>query len=803
MAIAAVAYATLMVLSLFVRHLTGIDAQPQPSASQLVTTIQHAGEAVDIARVEWGDPDDTRPPLLLIHGSPGDWKGFAQMGPMLAADRRRVIAVDVPGFGASSVDVPEVSPRGHGLMLLKMLDALGIQRAHTLGWSMGGAVALRMAEASPDRVASITMLGSVGAQESEGSGSFAFERARYGLGWAAMVAGVEALPHFGLPGPRWMRRNWIENFLTADLRPMAEIMGSLKTPVLIVHGRHDILSPWHGAVRHHGLMPSTSRLVMLDANHFLPFRQAEESAELVGGFVARHDTPGVAPETGAEWRVPRRTGSTAAARDAWIGLPWFAKAGVLTLAAAMLPGLTMLVSGLMRAVMWVDFGVALVAVLIGRAARERPKGVRQPAGLVLGTFALMTLATLVCGPIAVWIFDGLGGGTAGLLAAGAGAMVLFAAMPRLATRRGRRSLRLLPARISHHEWWPAWAIYLPLWYWLTLDAIRHRHPCVFTCANPGIGNAGGFIDESKAAILRGFRGEASRVVLPWALIEGAHAGAADEAVQVVRTRAELGGYPIIVKPDRGQKGFGVTRCETDAELRRAVDAMPVDLMLQRYHPGPAEFAVMWVRELDSKGRGLDRGRVLSVTRKEAQHAVGDGRSTLGRLIARDRRLRMQEGVFAERFGRGGMERVPAAGERVTLGQAGNHCQGAVFYDAPELITSELTAAMDRLMLGFSGDGGGGLDVVRLDLRCRSSEQLARGEIEGVVELNGLTAESVSIYDPSASVWWAWRTLTEQWRAACALGAWRRRTGVKPTGPIGLLRMVRRHTRTRQGSSVSS
>ena len=285
-------------------------------------------------------------------------------------------------------------------------------------------------------------------------------------------------------------------------------------------------------------------------------------------------------------------------------------------------------------------------------------------------------------------------------------------------------------------------------------------------------------------------------------IVGVEVGA-ELAAEAVRARSELGGYPIILKPDRGQKGFGVTRCADEAALRRAVDSMVVDLMLQRYHAGPAEFAVMWIRSLDDQGNGLERGRVFSVTRKEVQRVVGDGTSTLRALITRDRRLRMQEDIFAERFGAAGMERVPSASERVSLGQAGNHCQGAVFYDAPELITPELSQAMDRLMLGFEGHIGGGLDVVRLDLRCESGEQLARGEIEGVLELNGTTAESVSIYDPDASAWWAWRTLTEQWRAACALGAWRRRTGVKPTGPVRLLRMVRRHTRTRRGSAVST
>jgi pimeloyl-ACP methyl ester carboxylesterase len=47
--------------------------------------------------VEWGQPTD--PPLLLVHGVASSSETFWRVGPCLAADRRRVIAVDLPGHG--------------------------------------------------------------------------------------------------------------------------------------------------------------------------------------------------------------------------------------------------------------------------------------------------------------------------------------------------------------------------------------------------------------------------------------------------------------------------------------------------------------------------------------------------------------------------------------------------------------------------------------------------------------------------------------------------------------------------------
>ncbi|HRA21715.1 MAG TPA: alpha/beta fold hydrolase, partial [Anaerolineae bacterium] len=116
----------------------------------------------------------TRPPLLLLHGFTGDrrsWLGFAAAWRRLQAGdradgrhhgyRRRVIALDLPGHGRSPQPADPAARTMPGVVaeVQATIDALGITRAHVLGYSMGGRVALSLALAVPERVASLSLIG--------------------------------------------------------------------------------------------------------------------------------------------------------------------------------------------------------------------------------------------------------------------------------------------------------------------------------------------------------------------------------------------------------------------------------------------------------------------------------------------------------------------------------------------------------------------------------------------------------------------------------------------------------------------
>jgi pyruvate dehydrogenase E2 component (dihydrolipoamide acetyltransferase) len=104
--------------------------------------------------------------ILLVHGYGGDRNSWLFLQEPLAA-RYRVYALDLPGHGTSVKDVgagpagPE-GPAGTLSVLAGavagVLDALGAERAHLVGHSMGGAVALAVAARDPGRIASLTLI---------------------------------------------------------------------------------------------------------------------------------------------------------------------------------------------------------------------------------------------------------------------------------------------------------------------------------------------------------------------------------------------------------------------------------------------------------------------------------------------------------------------------------------------------------------------------------------------------------------------------------------------------------------------
>jgi len=103
------------------------------------------------------------PTVVLIHGQGGSWQWWLRQIATLA-DRARMVAVDLPGFGASdAVENGEDVFVGHIATIIGVLDHLGVARATVVGHSMGGVVALRLACDHPERISGLLMTNAGGA----------------------------------------------------------------------------------------------------------------------------------------------------------------------------------------------------------------------------------------------------------------------------------------------------------------------------------------------------------------------------------------------------------------------------------------------------------------------------------------------------------------------------------------------------------------------------------------------------------------------------------------------------------------
>ncbi len=101
------------------------------------------------------------PPLLFVHGLSGCWQNWLENIPHFARTHR-VVAVDLPGFGASPMPRGEISIPGYARFLEGVCDALSIDAAAVVGNSMGGHIASELAIASPQRVERLMLVSAAG-----------------------------------------------------------------------------------------------------------------------------------------------------------------------------------------------------------------------------------------------------------------------------------------------------------------------------------------------------------------------------------------------------------------------------------------------------------------------------------------------------------------------------------------------------------------------------------------------------------------------------------------------------------------
>src|SRR2546426_475317 len=108
--------------------------------------------------------------------------------------------------------------------VLEMLDQLHIERAHFMGFSMGGGVALHIADIAPERVESLTMLSGIGVQEMELLGNYYLNHTIHGVQLAFLWGLHEATPHFGWFDHSMLDLSYARNFYDTDQRPLRVIL---------------------------------------------------------------------------------------------------------------------------------------------------------------------------------------------------------------------------------------------------------------------------------------------------------------------------------------------------------------------------------------------------------------------------------------------------------------------------------------------------------------------------------------------------------------------------------------------------
>jgi pyruvate dehydrogenase E2 component (dihydrolipoamide acetyltransferase) len=237
-------------------------------------------------------------PILFIHGFGADLNGWMFTQSALA-EGRRAVALDLPGHGGSVKEVGAGDGETLAAAVADALDALGLERVHLVGHSLGGAVAIALAARRPQRIASLTLIAAAGLGP-EINSAFIEGFVRAGrrreaqevlallvhdpaLVGRAMVEDV--LRYKRLDGVAaaldTVARTWFPDGRQAlDLRPA---LGALSMPVQLIWGRDDRIIPLGHAEALAGKHPVH---ILDDAGHLPHMEKAGEVNRLIGRFIA-------------------------------------------------------------------------------------------------------------------------------------------------------------------------------------------------------------------------------------------------------------------------------------------------------------------------------------------------------------------------------------------------------------------------------------------------------------------------------------------------------------------------------------
>ena len=424
-------------------------------------------------------------------------------------------------------------------------------------------------------------------------------------------------------------------------------------------------------------------------------------------------------------------------------------------------------------------------------------GLRLPvyvaAGVLSRDFRKFSLALLLAAVAWTPLLVGASGAVSGRLTtatsdvwtgialpAGLLAGVLFIGRKALTYLSDRRRRRLVAGAIRqklHWEFWPVWLSYIPVAIYIVWLGVRHRSLTLFTLSNPGIPCGGGFAGEPKSQILSGL-GRGGAPIGRFTAIEPDLSLSLRVSTARRFLEIEQLDYPVVLKPDCGERGSGVAVIRSLTELTDYLEEATERVVIQEY-VGGLEFGIFYHRSPSEQS-----GHILSITRKEFPHVVGDGTSTLEDLVLADSRAVMLAATYLDQCPRDPQAVIPD-GEVVQLVEIGAHCRGTIFLDGGNLETAALLRAIDGSAQALPGFYFG-----RFDVRSESVEALREGKFR-ILELNGVTSEASHIYDPRVSVIEAYRTLFKQWRIAFQIGELNRQAGAQPESIAGLIRIVRR------------
>ena len=238
--------------------------------------------------VDLGEGEDS--PIVFVHGLGGCWQNWLENLPA-AAERRRTLALDLPGFGRSEMPAGEITITNYARTVDRLCQALDLGPIVLVGNSMGGFVAADVPLHFPERAERLVLVSAAGITVTDLRREPARTIVRVGAAVAAL--GVQRIEQLLVrPVTRQLAYGWVvrhPTLLAPDLlweqaqgvgKPgfalaldavgnydFRDRLPEIACPTLVVQGTDDLLVPVRDAYEFERLIPRSRTLIMQDTGH--------------------------------------------------------------------------------------------------------------------------------------------------------------------------------------------------------------------------------------------------------------------------------------------------------------------------------------------------------------------------------------------------------------------------------------------------------------------------------------------------------------------------------------------------------
>jgi pimeloyl-ACP methyl ester carboxylesterase len=287
-----------------------------------LATVEIDGSPVNY--VDLPGPGGDVEPIVFVHGLGGQWQNWLENLPR-AAQERRVVALDLPGFGLSAKPREKITISGYGRCVDALCERLELGRVDIVGNSMGGYIAAEVAIQFPERIDQLILVSAAGITSADvahrpilTAGRLAAAMATYGAARHRDIAARPRARHYALAlvarHPSLMAADLAyEGFFKGTGKPgfdealracleydYRDRLPEIRQPTLIVWGENDSIIPVKDAHEYARLIADSRKVVMKDTGHIAMAERPAAFNEVMMEFLAETGPAAAGARPGGE-----------------------------------------------------------------------------------------------------------------------------------------------------------------------------------------------------------------------------------------------------------------------------------------------------------------------------------------------------------------------------------------------------------------------------------------------------------------------------------------------------------------------